>query len=76
MLFVGGGVDGGGQADVTHNVLGVWEARDRAQDEDGGQGGQGADPRMREQPSGARVRVDDTRDLLVELVDAAGAPVR
>ena len=71
VLFVGRGIDRRGQADVTDDMLAVREAGDGPQNEDRGQGGQGADPRMREQPSRLRMGVDDTFDLRVELVDPA-----
>src|SRR4029453_10172614 len=47
MLLVGRGVNRRGQADVTYNVLAVRETFDRAEDEDGGQRRQRADPGMR-----------------------------
>src|SRR5262245_25650514 len=68
-LFVGGGVDGRGQADVTHDVLAVREAWERAQHQHGGERRQRTHPGMGEQEPGARIGGDLGRDSLVELVD-------
>ena len=69
VLLVGRGVDRRRQADVARDVLPIRESRDGSEDEDRGQRGQRPNARMREQASGARIGVDDRRQLRVELVD-------
>src|SRR4030095_4091435 len=74
VVFVGRSVDHGGQANVTHDMLAVRESVNWSQHKDRRQGGQGPDAGMREQSSRARIRFYGRRELLVELVDAAGDP--
>jgi len=46
VIFIGGGIEGRGQADVADHVLAVVEAGHGAQDDDGGQRRQGPDAGM------------------------------
>jgi hypothetical protein len=73
-LFIGRGIDGWGQADVTHDVLAVGEASDWPEDKNRRQRGQRTDARVGQQELGARIFVSDCRDLFVELVNASGQP--
>lgn len=49
-----------------------WRGEERAQDEHGREGGEGANPRMREQELNARMLTGDGGDLVVELSDPGG----
>ena len=49
VIFIGGGMEGRGQADVADHVLAVVEAGDGPQGDDGGQGRQGPDAGMRDE---------------------------
>src|SRR5262249_29003581 len=74
MLLVRRRVDRGRQADVTHKVLAVGETLDRAEDENRREGGQRADPGVREQQGGSRIGSSGRSDLSIEIVDPGGQP--
>ena len=74
VLFVGRGATGRGQADVTHDMLGIGEPRERAKDKHRGERGQGTDARMGKQQARARIVGHHVGDLVVELIDPTGDP--
>jgi len=73
-LFIGRGIDGGGQADVTHDVLAVGESSDWSEDKNCRQRRQRTDAGMGQQQLGARIFVSECRDLVVELINASRQP--
>lgn len=74
VVFVGRGVDGWSQADVTHDVLAVRKARQRPEDEHGRQRGQRPDAGVREREASARIGRGYGGDQLVEPVDPGRQP--
>src|SRR5262249_43279619 len=74
MLLVRRGVDGGRQADITHDVFAVREPCDGAEDEDRRESGERADPRVGQEQGGPRIGRHGLSDLGIELVDLRGQP--
>jgi hypothetical protein len=74
MLFVRRSVDRGREANVTHDVFAVGETLDRPEDEDGREGRQQADARVREEQGGTRIGTGGGGDLSVEMVDPHRQP--
>ena len=69
VIFVGGGVEGGGQADMADHVLAVVEAGHGAQHDDGGQSRQGPDTWVGDEAGGIGVGQGRRCDRVVELTD-------
>src|SRR5262245_21350811 len=74
MVFVRRGINGRRQTDVAHDVLAGREAGGRPQDQNGDQGGQRTNTRMREQQLGPGIGRGCLHDTRVELVDAGREP--
>jgi hypothetical protein len=68
-ILVGGGLEAGSQAYIAHDVLGIGEARDRPQDDHGGERRQWADAGMREQAWGVRMGERGGGNGRIELLD-------
>src|ERR1700730_8482502 len=69
VIFIGGGIEGGGQADVTHYVLAVVDAADGSPHDDGGQRRQGADTWVGDEAWRIGVGQGRGLDRVVELAD-------
>ena len=74
VILVGGGIQGGGQADVADHVLAIGEAGHGPQHDDGGERGQGPDAGVGDQAWGIGVRQGRRRDRVVELTDLRVEP--
>src|SRR5262245_44458040 len=68
-ILVGGCMEARGQPDIAHDVFGVGEARDRAEDDHGGQRRQRANSGMGEQAWGVGMRVGGGGNGRIELLD-------
>src|SRR5262245_42100546 len=68
-ILVGRSIEAWGQAHVAHDVLGIGEARDRAEDNHGGERRQWANTRVREQAWGVGMRVGGGGNGRIELLD-------
>ena len=72
VMFIGGGVEGRGQADVTDHVLAVVEAGHGPQHDEGGQRRQRPDAGVGDEARTIGVGQGRGRDRLVELPDLGG----
>ena len=70
-VLVGGSMETGGQAHIAHDVLGVGEARDGAEDDHRGERRQRADAGMREQAWGVGMGQGGGGNGGIELLDSA-----
>ncbi len=72
VIFISGGVQSRGQADVADHVLAVVEAGHGPQDDDGGQGRQGPDAGVGDEARAIGVGQGRGRDRLVQRPDLGG----